>query len=85
MFLHAPAEGFSRLAKQVKLVASGFRNTENSRRRMRFHCAQRGPASDSPPRNRPAKAMADPKPVTTHPAQPGRSPPQAQIPTIPGD
>ena len=58
-FLHtglsnARTEGFNRLVKQVKRVACGFRNTENSRRRIRFHCtrAQR-PAPDSPPRSCP--------------------------------
>ena len=44
-FLHtgltnARTEGFNRLVKQVKRVACGFRNTENSRRRIRFHCTR---------------------------------------------
>ena len=41
-FLHtglsnARTEGFDRLVKQVKRVACGFPNTENSRRRIRFN------------------------------------------------
>lgn len=44
-FLHtgltnARTEGLNRLIKQVKRVACGFRNTENSRRRIRFHCTR---------------------------------------------
>lgn len=44
-FLHtgltnARTEGYNRLVKQVKRVACGFRNTENSRRRIRFHCTR---------------------------------------------
>lgn len=44
-FLHtgltnAKTEGYNRLVKQVKRVACGFRNTENSRRRIRFHCTR---------------------------------------------
>ena len=37
---NARTEGFNRLVKQVKRVACGFRNTENSRRRIRFHCTR---------------------------------------------
>ena len=49
-FLHtgltnARTEGFNRLIKQVKRVACGFRNTENSRRRIRFHCTRAQRAS----------------------------------------
>lgn len=49
-FLHtglsnARTEGFNRLVKQVKRVACGFRNTENSRRRIRFHCTRAQRAS----------------------------------------
>ena len=49
-FLHtglttARTEGFNRLVKQVKRVACGFRNTENSRRRIRFHCSRAQRAS----------------------------------------
>lgn len=38
-------EGYNRLVKQVKRVACGFRNTENSRRRIRFHCTRAQRAS----------------------------------------
>jgi transposase len=49
-FLHtgltnARTEGYNRLVKQVKRVACGFRNTENSRRRIRFHCTRAQRAS----------------------------------------
>jgi len=49
-FLHtgltnARTEGLNRLVKQVKRVACGFRNTENSRRRIRFHCTRAQRAS----------------------------------------
>ena len=49
-FLHAGltnarTEGLNRLFKQVKRVACGFRNTENSRRRIRFHGARAQRAS----------------------------------------
>ena len=49
-FLHtdltnARTEGFNRLVKQVKRVACGFRNTENSRRRIRLHCTRAQRAS----------------------------------------
>ena len=49
-FLHtgltnARTEGLNRLIKQVKRVACGFRNTENSRRRIRFHCTRAQRAS----------------------------------------
>lgn len=37
---NAKTEGYNRLVKQVKRVACGFRNTENSRRRIRFHCTR---------------------------------------------
>ena len=37
---NARTEGYNRLVKQVKRVACGFRNTENSRRRIRFHCTR---------------------------------------------
>ena len=37
---NARTEGFNRLVKQVERVACGFRNTENSRRRIRFHCTR---------------------------------------------
>lgn len=42
---NARAEGYNRLVKQVKRVACGFRNTENSRRRIRFHCTRAQRAS----------------------------------------
>lgn len=49
-FLHtgltnARTEGYNRLVKQVKRVACGFRNTENSRRRIRFLCTRAQRAS----------------------------------------
>ena len=49
-FLHtgltnARTEGYNRLVKQVKRVACGFRNPENSRRRIRFHCTRAQRAS----------------------------------------
>ena len=37
---NARTEGYNRLVKQVKRVACGFRNRENSARRIRFHCTQ---------------------------------------------
>jgi hypothetical protein len=42
---NARTEGYNRLVKQVKRVACGFRNTENSRRRIRFHCTRAQRAS----------------------------------------
>jgi transposase len=49
-FLHAGltnarTEGSDRLVKRVKRVACSFRNTENSRRRRRFHCTRAQRAS----------------------------------------
>ncbi len=38
---NAATEGYNRLVKQVKRAACGFRNTENSARRIRFHCTRR--------------------------------------------
>ena len=38
---NARTEGYNRLVKQVKRVACGFRNTENSTRRIRFHCTRK--------------------------------------------
>jgi transposase len=38
---NARTEGYNRLAKQVKRVGCGFRNRENSARRIRFHCTRR--------------------------------------------
>ncbi|WP_182349588.1 ISL3 family transposase [Tomitella gaofuii] len=38
---NAGTEGYNRLVKAVKRSACGFRNTENSRRRIRFHCTRR--------------------------------------------
>jgi transposase len=35
---NARTEGYNRLVKQVTRVGCGFRNTENSARRIRFHC-----------------------------------------------
>ncbi|WND56260.1 ISL3 family transposase [Mycolicibacterium vanbaalenii] len=34
-------EGYNRLVKQVKRVGCGFRNRENSARRIRFHCTRK--------------------------------------------
>ena len=42
---NARTERYNRLVKQVKRVACGFRNTENSRRRIRFHCTRAQRAS----------------------------------------
>jgi len=38
---NARTEGYNRLVKQVKRVGCGFRNPDNSARRIRFHCKQR--------------------------------------------
>ncbi|WP_345314502.1 ISL3 family transposase, partial [Gordonia alkaliphila] len=38
---NARTEGYNRLVKQVKRAACGFRNLENSRRRIRFHCTRK--------------------------------------------
>ena len=38
---NARTEGYNRLVKQVKRVACGFRNPENSARRIRFHCTRK--------------------------------------------
>jgi transposase len=38
---NARTEGYNRLVKQVKRVACGFRNPENSPRRIRFHCTRK--------------------------------------------
>jgi transposase len=38
---NARAEGYNRLVKQVKRVGCGFRNRENSARRIRFHCTRK--------------------------------------------
>ncbi|MFT4085903.1 MAG: transposase [Gordonia sp. (in: high G+C Gram-positive bacteria)] len=35
---NARTEGYIRLVQQVKRAACGFRNLEDSRRRIRFHC-----------------------------------------------
>jgi transposase len=41
---NARTEGYNRLVKQVKRVGCGFRNPDNSARRIRFHCtANSGP------------------------------------------
>ncbi|MGB0971956.1 MAG: transposase [Mycobacterium sp.] len=37
----ARTEGYIRLVKQVKRVSCGFRNPDNSARRIRFHCARK--------------------------------------------
>ncbi len=37
---NARTEGYNRLVKQVKRVGCGFRNRENSARRIRFHCTR---------------------------------------------
>ncbi|UQE75229.1 ISL3 family transposase [Gordonia sp. PP30] len=42
---NARTEGYNRLVKQVKRAACGFRNLENSRRRIRFHCTRKQRAS----------------------------------------
>ncbi len=38
---NARSEGYNRLVKQVKRVACGFRNPDNSARRIRFHCTRK--------------------------------------------
>lgn len=38
---NARTEGYNRLVKQVKRAACGFRNLDNSRRRIRFHCTRK--------------------------------------------
>ena len=38
---NARTEGYNRLVKQVKCAACGFRNPENSARRIRFHCTRK--------------------------------------------
>lgn len=38
---NARTEGYNRLLKQVKRVGCGFRNPENSARRIRFHCTRK--------------------------------------------
>jgi transposase len=37
---NARTEGYNRLVKQVKRVGCGFRNRQNSTRRIRFHCTR---------------------------------------------
>ena len=58
-FLHtgitnARTEGTNRLIKQVKRAACGFRNTTNSRRRIRFHCTRNHRAATTTTRSLPA-------------------------------
>jgi transposase len=38
---NARTEGYNRLVKQVKRVSCGFRNRDNSARRIRFHCTRK--------------------------------------------
>jgi len=38
---NARTEGYNRLVKQVKRSGCGFRNRENSARRIRFHCTRK--------------------------------------------
>ena len=38
---NAATEGYNRLVKQVKRAACGFRNQDNSARRIRFHCTRK--------------------------------------------
>lgn len=38
---NARTEGYNRLVKQVKRVGCGYRNPDNSARRIRFHCTRR--------------------------------------------
>ena len=38
---NARTEGYNRLVKQVKRVGCGFRNPDNSARRIRFHCTRK--------------------------------------------
>jgi transposase len=38
---NARTEGYNRLVKQVKRAACGFRNPQNSARRIRFHCTRK--------------------------------------------
>jgi len=48
---NARTEGYNRLVKTVKRTACGFRNPENSARRIRFHCTrtQRAAATQTSP------------------------------------
>jgi len=47
---NARTEGYNRLVKTVKRAACGFRNPENSARRIRFRCTrtQRAAATQTP-------------------------------------
>jgi transposase len=52
---NARTEGINRLVKQVKRSACGFRNTANSRRRIRFHCTRTARAATAASRSLPAQ------------------------------
>ena len=39
--INTRTEGYNRLVKQVKRVGCGYRNPDNSARRIRFHCTRR--------------------------------------------
>jgi len=45
---NARTEGYNRLVKTVKRSACGFRNRENSARRIRFHCTRTQRAATQP-------------------------------------
>jgi len=45
---NARTEGYNRLVKTVKRSACGFRNRENSTRRIRFHCTRTQRAATQP-------------------------------------
>ncbi len=47
---NARTEGYNRLVKTVKRTACGFRNRENSARRIRFHCTRTQRAATHNPR-----------------------------------
>lgn len=53
---NARTEGINRLIKQVKRSACGFRNTANSRRRIRLHCTRTARAATTTSRSLPAQA-----------------------------
>ena len=53
---NARTEGINRLLKQVKRSACGFRNTDNSHRRIRFHCTRTHRAATAASRSLPAQS-----------------------------
>jgi transposase len=51
---NARTEGLNRLVKQVKRSACGFRNVDNSHRRIRLHCTRNHRAATAASRRLPA-------------------------------